>query len=374
MMRGTDKMDEYLHKLKDIADYHAESFMVAGHAPNGCNGPYKNNDTPIRNTAHWAYTYAALYTIFKKEKYLDVVGVFAKYLLDSNNYGVNGAAICRRDCTDDTNGVIGQAWVIEGLLGCYDVLHDEQLLNRAISIFLSQELVEETGLWKINCSDGHSTGYDYVYNHNLWFAAAGSQILERKNNPDIRNKVEIFLDHSKNTYGVQPSGCLYHLINSNVNLIGNAKFEIKKILSDFNFGNFKNMNYLEKGYHLFDLYGFALLKKRFPEHLELNSKKLEKAITYGLNEKFLFGLGTTETKLNTYSYPYNSPAFEYPYVSSILGSGCDEEIAKKMLDIQFTVLFDQNRMLFANRNEDPETLTARVYELIRYFLERTAKV
>ncbi len=366
-------MDEYLYKLKEIADYHLEAFMTVGHAPKGCNGPYKNNDTPIRNTAHWAVTYAGLYKLFDEKKYADVVELFADYLLDSKNYGIGGAAICRRDSTDDTNGVVGQAWVIEGLLACYDITQNEKLLDRAISVFDSQELIEETGLWKIHCSDGRNAGYDYVYNHNLWFAAAGSQILSRKDIPSIRGKVTIFLDYSKDTYGVQPSGCLYHLINSNVSFVGNIKFGVKKALTDFNVAKFRNMNYLEKGYHLFDLYGFALLKKQFSNHPELNSAKLKKAIAYGNEEQFLNDLGAVGKPLNQYSYPYNSPAFEYPYVSSVLGEGCNEKIAERMLEIQFAELFDKERMMFSNKNEDPETLTARVYELLRYFSERTIK-
>ena len=366
-------MDEYLYKIKDIADFHLDSFLDAGHAPGGCNGPYNNNDTPIRNTAHWAVTYSALYKIFKEDKYVNIINCFTDYLLDSKNYGVSGAAICRMDATDDTNGVIGQAWVIEGLLACYDITKNEKLVDRAISVFNSQELSEETGLWKICCSNGRNVGYDYVYNHNLWFAAAGSQILDRKNIQNVRKKVLIFLEHSKDTYGVQPSGCLYHLINSNVGFVGNIKFCVKKALTDFNISKFKDMNYLEKGYHLFDLYGFALLMNQFSDHPTLNSAKLKKAIIYGNQEGFLNSLGAIGKPLNRFSYPYNSPAFEYPYIASVFGEGCNEKIAEKMLDIQFTELFDEKKMLFLNKNADPETLTARMYELIRYFLERTAK-
>lgn len=366
-------MDEYLYKIKDIADFHLDTFLDAGHAPKGCNGPYKNNDTPIRNTSHWAVTYSALYQIFKEEKYFNIINRFANYLLDSTNYGISGAAICRKNAADDTNGVIGQAWVIEGLLACYDITKNENLFDRAISVFDSQELSVETGLWKIRCSDGRNIGYDYVYNHNLWFSAAGSQILDRKNIQNVRKKILIFLNHSKTTYGVQPSGCLYHLINLNVGFIGNIKFSAKKVLTDFNISKFKDINYLEKGYHLFDLYGFALLMNQFSDHPALNSAKLKKAITYGAGKHFLNSLGAIGKPLNRYSYPYNSPAFEYPYITSVLGVGCDEKIAEKMLEIQFTELFDEKRMLFLNKNEDPDTLTARMYELIRYFSERTTK-
>lgn len=363
-------MKEYLYKIKNIADYHIESFLINGHAPNGCNGPYKNCDTPIRNTAHWAVSYALLYKIFNEKKYKEIVECFSHYLCDSKNYGINGAAICRKNAMDDTNGVIGQAWVIEGLLACYDVTRDERLLNKAVSVFESQELIESTGLWKIHCSNGCNVGYDYVYNHNLWFAAAGSQILERKENDSIRKKLEIFLNHSSDTYGVQPSGCLYHLINSNVSPVGNFKYIVKKILTDWNFPKFKEMNYLEKGYHLFDLYGFALLKKQFSNHPELNSKKLKKAISYGMDEHFLYSLGEIGGDLNKYSYPYNSPAFEYPFVSSIFTGTYDEKMAKKMLNIQFTELFDDKSMIFSKKNEDPVTLTARIYEILRFFSER----
>jgi len=363
-------MDEYKKLIKKIADFHLQQFLYDGYAKAGCNGPYGDCDTPMRNTAHWCIIYSFLYSKYKNENYLDVIKKFIEYLMSEDYYGISGAAICRTKHTDDTNGVIGQAWIIEGLIEAFKILQNEQLLERAISIFNSQKFIDEVGLWKICCSNGKVVGYDYVFNHNLWLAASGCLILEQRESPDIRKKVTSFLEHSKNTYAVQPSGCLYHLINLDASKWGKIKYRMKQYLTDFNIGKFKKMNYLEKGYHLFDLYGFAIIKKQFADHPQLNSKRIYKAIEYGCNEKVLAKLGNLDGKFNKYSYPYNSPAFEYPFVSERLGGGCNEKIAMKMLDIQFKHFFDEKTMMFSHNNKDPDTLAARIYELVRYFQER----
>lgn len=362
-------MDEYLKKVKEIADFHLKTFKDLGWAPAGNNGPYGDCDTPVRNTAHWCVTYAYLYSYFEHEQYRDILTVFSKYLMLDEHYGKSGAVVCRVDNNyDDTNGIIGQGWVIEGLVALYHVLKQESLLEKAVSIFMSQKFDAEKGLWKVCCSDGKVTGYDYVYNHQLWFAAAGSLILEEKDVPIIRQQIKGFLDHSSYTFGVQPSGKMYHLINPDKSSLGRLKFTIKKIFTELNIGeDFAGRNYVEQGYQLFDLYGFALLKNEFGNHPLFKSKKLKKAIKYGISPTFVLSLGGENIPINKYGYPYNSPAFEYPFVLLVLDEQVNEKLAKNLLSIQFEQFFDEEKKIFNKQNDDHNTLTARLYELVRYF-------
>lgn len=46
-------MKIYLNKIKKISDEGIDKFISLGHAIAGNNGSYNNEDTPIRNTAHW---------------------------------------------------------------------------------------------------------------------------------------------------------------------------------------------------------------------------------------------------------------------------------------------------------------------------------
>lgn len=364
-------MEKYKIKVKEIADFYLNSFCTSECALPGNNGPYGEEDTPVRNTAHWCVAYSYLFDEYHEEKYRNIIRKFADYLMDEKNYGITGAIKCRKvDGCDDTNGIIGQAWVIEGLIAAYKVLNDERLINKAINIFNSQPFDKEKGLWRVRMTDGRTIGYDYVYNHQLWFAAAGGMISTLYQDEDIRNKVCCFLDKSKSLFAVQPSGKLYHLINHDTSILGKAKFFIKAVLTDWNIGDkYKKMNYLETGYHLFDLYGFALLKKIFPDHKLFKSMKLKKAIDFGMKPLNLALFDKQMGKFNTYGYPYNSPAFEYPYVAKILGNGCNAVYAKELLNVQFKEFFDTEFMMFTKKNKDPYTLTARLYELIRYFYE-----
>ncbi len=43
--------------LTDCADANYEKCFALGHAMPGCNGPYRCQDTPVRNTGHWLITY-----------------------------------------------------------------------------------------------------------------------------------------------------------------------------------------------------------------------------------------------------------------------------------------------------------------------------
>lgn len=360
-------MERYLERIKKIADENFACFIKEGHAIAGCNGPYKNVDTPVRNTAHWCVTYAFLYRRYNDENYRSMVETFEAYLLNNEHYGVSGAIKSTDNGVDDTNGVIGQAWTIEGIIAAYEITKNEACLNRAIKIFKSQVFDWNKGIWKICCTDGRVIGYDYVYNHNLWFATSGAMILLHRDDKEIRESIERFLDCSRYTLGVQMSGVLFHVVNLNWSLRGRMKFFVKMLLTDINIGKFKKMNYLEKGYQLFDLYGFALLKNMFGQHPLFKTRKLKNAVSFGLSKGTIDKLGDRPENANRYAYAYNSPAFEFPYVSlSFLGK-CDEDFAKKLLEIQDIITFDTEKMNYGNNNDDPETLMARIYELVRYY-------
>lgn len=370
-------MNVYLNKIKEISDYKIEKFIKLGHAIEGNNGSYNNQDTPIRNTAHWLVIYGFLWEKYKEEKYLEIVKIFSDYLILDEHYGKLGAIRCRNDKnTDDVNGLIGQAWAIEGLVYASQILDDEKYYNKAVKIFKSQKFNREVCIWEIIDTNDLNLGYDYVYNHQLWFAAAGSIIVDYKYDKQIDSEVKLFLENYRKTFVVQPSGLIYHLVNSHTNKIKRIKFLIKMILIDFskNMRNkFGQMIYLEEGYHLFNLFGFALLYDRYSDLEVFNSRELNKALKYGMDKKTIKKLIDDKNKkfdkfeFNKYSYPYNSPAFEYPFISVVFAINKDEEYYKELLDNQDKLTYNESLKMFSENNFDPQTLTARMYELIRYF-------
>ena len=86
----------------------------------GSNGPYNCVDTPVRNSAHWCVTFSYLYNITKEKKYYEAIIKLSNYILKIEGESASGSVKCMdgKGFTD-TNGLIGQAWAIEGLLFAY---------------------------------------------------------------------------------------------------------------------------------------------------------------------------------------------------------------------------------------------------------------
>lgn len=355
--------------IKQIADNKIKEFYNLGYVPAGNNGPYGDKDTPVRNTAHWLVTYGFLYEIFKEPEYKSISKVLAEFLLKEENYGESGAIRIRTDTKlSDTNGLIGQAWTIEGLISAARLFKDDIYYNKALSVFYAQFFDERLRLWKIVETTGNIDGLDYVFNHQLWFAAAGSQILDYRFDAKINEMIKMFLNNYKISFGVHKSGLIYHLTNYDRTLWAILKFPIKILMGDLQVSNkYKELVYLEKGYHLFNLFGFALLYHRYRQLPIFRSKKFQRALYYGLNPGNVSKLYISKKNFNKYAYPYNSPAFEYPFIAGVFLSKEDKNFTENLLEIQKSLTFSPKTMEFRNNTADANTLTARIYELVRYY-------
>ena len=79
----------------------------------------------------------------------------------------------------------------------------------------------------------------------------------------------------------------------------------------------------------------------------------------------LFDLDFLEKNTNNkYSYPYNPTGFEIAYVLSQKFGNDKLDLISKFINLQFDNHFNFETLMFSKNNEDPNTLTARLYELI----------
>ena len=133
--------------------------------------------------------------------------------------------------------------------------------------------------------------------------------------------------------------------------------------------NVKNGFDLEKGYHLFDVYGFALIKHYAPNAINFNNIKMKKIVNYALNISMINEqLRNDKTSTdNKYGYPYNSPAFEYPFIDYVFNKGNNSYYYNELFNYQIERYYDKNKKMFCNNTNDPFTLTARIYELCRFW-------
>ena len=346
----------------------------------GHNGPYYDNETKARNLSHWICIFGEYYVNKKEEKYKKVVEKLAKYYKSNKDFSKIGLYECRKSHDKDhVNGTIGQAWIIEGLIMAYKITSDNFFIDRAINIFNLFPFDEKNGLWSIIDIDGHNYGIDMTYNHQLWFAASGAEILNYKSNQTIFNKINIFLQKSKKNFKVLPSGLIYHFVCSGKSFFERLKNNLKYIkhILDIKLGK-PSLEYKEIGYHIFNVYGFAILQEKFSKHFLFNTSKFNKAIKFCISDEYgdkLFNLNrklditklssnNVDEKINTYGFPYNSPAFELPYALEKFDLSNDI-FENKLLNYQLNNFYDFEKCSFSNNTEDENVLNSRIYELVK---------
>jgi len=388
---------DYNTIVKQVADKEMLYICEHGYARAGVNGPYHNEDTAVRNSAHWITTYSYLYSITGNRQYYETAKTLSEFLLKEENYGSSGSICARTDARfDHTNGLIGQAWVIEGLIAAAELFDSNLYYEKALNLFGVQHFNPYNNLWEVTDCDG-TKDFDLTFNHQLWFAASGAMILEyeAKNKINtsawIDDQIKCFLSASEKEYfNVKENGCIVHVVNYkktsseteySVELQKKRKNKsfktrpmdvIRKKITD-KLSSFSFTEGLEEGYHIFDLYGFALLKNSYGEHPLFKSDKLRRALSYALDTDKLLELRNScgGSPFNKFAFGYNSPAFEYPFVAYSFRQEINQDLEDELFQFQIDNTYAENE--FSQNCEDPNTLGARVYELVRYLRKHESK-
>lgn len=371
-------MIKQIDYLKFIADVNYDVFLRQGYATAGHNGPHGHEDTPVRNTAHYLIIYGFLFKIEKDKRYLDICHKFANYLYMMQSKSKSGAIECMlTNKFDHLNGLIGQAWVIESLIYYYEITKSSIAIDTAYKIFCSQKYDKEKHLWRRIELDGTDIGYDPTYNHQVWFAACSYKLAIYCNDPEINNIIEDFINEgSKRDFVIYKDGLLHHHINIPRSFfsISNFKKIIKRIATPISFINSRKLNpkYMEYAYHIFDMYGFCILYEKYKSLPLFSSEKYKKAFNYAMdlenmhNKCEVYSYMNSGTPFNIYSYSYNSPAFEFPYIS-LFNEEFNENVISHLYDIQESLMFDSKSGMMKKNQPDIETWNARTYEIVRFY-------
>lgn len=360
--------------MKKVADMNYDKFMRQGRADAGHNGPHGHKDSPVRNTAHYLIIYSYLYKTTKEEKYLELAGKLAEYIFLEASKSKSGAIECMlTDRFDHLNGLIGQGWVIEGLLYYYDLTKDQRCIEVSRQLFYAQKYDYNLHLWHRIELDGRNIGIDPTYNHNIWFAACASKLLDYGEDIELKNILtDLLVEGTKRDFRIYSNGLLYHSVVPAETLIPKFKLKrnIKRILYPVKFLNQKKFDYqyIEKAYHLFDLYGFCILEEKFPDLPIFSSEKYKKARSFALdieNINKMCGAGKKDGKFNAFFYSYNTPAFEFPYLSLHFGE-VNYKKYSELFEIQKKMMYSKDNDDFTVNNPDLISFQARTYEIIRF--------
>jgi hypothetical protein len=370
---------DFMIELANAAAADSAKYMQAGH-----NGPYHHPETLVRNRGHWLFTFARLYADTGDERFKVAAEPLAAYLL-SKEARPYGASFYHRnqEGKDKANGLVGQAWTIESLVEAARLFNDNSFTALAAEVFNQHHFLPRYGLWNILEINGVHKPIDYAFNHQLWFAAAGSLLHDEK----IQDSVQLFLNKLFDNLTLLDSGLIYHELEHEYQDPYQYKAGTKQILKNKALAvletvglrkqpakqyasleekkrvKWDKMKHKSIGYHAFNTYAFAILKAALPEHPIWKKPEFMKIPAYLLTEEYAKGVED-----NQYSFAYNPPGFEIPY-SLLLLSDMEEqallETSGRWLQQQISKTYDKHTQQFSLQTEDAVTLTARIYELSR---------
>jgi hypothetical protein len=331
-----------------------------GSFPPGCNGPYRDPETPVRNTAHWLITFAKAHRISGRQDLLDATHRAAGYLIAPAGRPHDASFLCRTGADKDhCNGVIGQAWVIEALVAASDEFGVPCYRELAATVFLRHAFDEQLGLWHRLEVDGRTERIDATFNHQLWFAAAGALIETDASGP-IGSRVARFLDCAREAHlGIGPHGRIAHKIRlprpQDGRSSGRAPQPARRRPRSRDVRR-------EMGYHAFNLYAFALLRQRLPDHPLWSDPKLGAALRFANTERHVRALEDNE-----YAYPYNPVGFEVAFALQVFAPA---HLRSPRTDYwwvarQLDRTYDRHARRLSRGTEDAATSSARLYEATR---------
>ena len=355
-----------------------------GSFPAGCNGPYNDNDTSVRNTSHVLILLSNCYKLTNDKIFLNGIFKAANYLSSEKVRPFNFSFHCRsKEGKDKCNGLVGQAWALEALSEASKVLQDEKYLVLAEEIIFKHNFNYNEGLWQSLEINGEQLGVDKTFNHQLWFAASASLIENITGNIELSSMLESFLKFLPYNIKILDSGLIFHSVKTSSKKENKIKKKkLKNILRKKFIKIFhkvldekkdpESKLYRSIGYHSFNMCAFSILKEITGNSLFLESEEFKKTINYMLTEEYKNDLDN-----NIYGYPYNCSGFEIPFALNILGNFTDREIieiSKYFFNEQIQRCYNKNTGMMDKNTYDPWTLTARTYEIFRLPLNILEKI
>lgn len=341
--------------------------------PAGHNGPYRDPETVLRNSGHWMHTFLKAYSLTADSRFEQAAYRISRILL-RREMRPAGYTFHHRTAPgkDRCNGLVGQAWTIESLARAGAHFRTSEHLTLALEVFETHPFDKSCGLWRIREIDGSSPGLDGTLNHQLWFAAAASSLLDCGAR-NLALSLDFFLARLPYNMVLFPNGLIYHdsiprlrsrrrrLRTIFTEVVGSSLFP-RSLLRHSTRGNANSLYMKSVGYHAFCAHALGTLRLRVPSHAFWRSSLAPNIANYLLSHDYSSLIHAERH----YGFPYNAPGFEIPFAVSTLMGTTDQEAAhltSTWMTAQVLRTFNPNSMRFDRDTADPATLTARIYEM-----------
>ena len=333
----------------------ADGSFDAGH-----NGPYADEETPVRNTAHFLFGYSAAFEKTGDQAFRECVEKAFQYLVTCDYRRNDGAYVCRKSAfKDDTNGVIGHAWIIEALLRAQFVV-GAQALRLAEKLWELHRFDYDLGIWAKPRVSGKKDKFDHTFNHQLWFSAVVAQLKSTEADEQVKRFIRCNVSQLQ-TYG---NGVIFH--NTPVGALSvwlrkDFLMGLRKLLSPLKNPDRKANMYLHSaGYHTFNLYAFAMLFEAGYSKEIRDLLSIDSVLAPLKNESFKNDL----RKYPEVGIRYNPSGIEAAYALEVLG---DEKYKSAISDwLRFQIENTScGKGLLVKSSPDTSTSAARIYQALR---------
>lgn len=375
-------IDIFTNKIRAVGNRLLKQFADSELIETGLNGPYDDDETEVRYIAHLLVIAAIECKLYGHHEYRELINVMGEKLLSMKDE--NHVYRMRvKPGKDECNGVIGHAWLIEGLLYAYKATGDDKYLEESERICVNHAFNNKIGLWGRPLMGYSDSAIDYTFNHELWYAATLAELLHVRSNSVLQRQLDIFLEKLPKIVTINRDGRVAHGIYCRLSKRTRLKYIIAR-LRDIACEKISmpSLRYKEVGYHVFNLMAFARLYRLLPEYSFWKSNRFKTALDFVKEEYFKTELEQDnlqmdssthgdkltdeEASINIYGYPYNVPGFELMYCKAVFGDKIDDESVRTILSRQFDLTWDEEKGTFGNMCHDKVSINYRIYEYYRY--------
>jgi hypothetical protein len=344
-----------------------------GSFPAGWNGPYRDPETPVRNTAHWLFLLLRCWRWTGEERWRTAAHSALAYLTSEAARPMAASFWCRRNPRKDfCNGLVGQAWVLEALLEAHRVLDDAQALGVAGEVFRAHPFCSRRAAWHCLHVDGHHGRIDPTLNHQLWFAVQAGELADR-GDAEAGRCLQSFLARLPARLLLYPSGLIRH-DNPYWQAVQPLEWGLAGLRLARSLPAERRVHAKSLGYHAFNTTALAQLLRWDRSGALRSSGRLQRAFAHLGSETYRRRIAAAP-----YGYEYNPPGFEVP-VSLVLAdrnglttrNGLDRrshppaaDLIVSWLETQVRHGLDPDTGQFSRGSGDPATAAARLYEATR---------
>ncbi|WP_156680812.1 hypothetical protein [Sphingomonas profundi] len=319
----------------------------------GRNGAYGHPETPVRNSAHWLLSFCLAHHASGEASFRANAERALAFLLACVDQVPGGVPVRHAPGKDVTNGVLGQAHVVEALFYAAVVLGRPEAWQAGIDLIQRHRFNPAWQGWDRVTPSGKYLTPDDTFNHQLYFAATIA--LFAMHEPSLRPDLDRFVAGLRTSLRIRDDGRIAHMLLESGGLARQAKRRLREP------AHARALASKEANYHLYNMYAFALLASTgLPLHLEGRADWL-RAVAFVDGAQVAKRL-TTAMWADGLPSGTETAAADLAFFRQTFGDPASADLALAEAQLRFTAGPDGSFSLYS---PDPVTQRARSYRYWR---------